>query len=106
MGRPCALPEEIVMRQSMPKWNPLLTLMVLASALALMFCEPGKALDPVVKDPGGDDTGKVAAIRLLSAPSSLLPSDTGLVRVTVRDSSDSLPLAGARLAVTSSQFKV
>lgn len=94
------------MRHSMRKWNPMLRSMVMLSALALMFCEPGKALDPVVKDPGNEDTGKVAAIRLLSAPQSLLPSDTGLVRVTVRDSSDSLPLAGARLAVTSSQFKV
>lgn len=94
------------MRHPLRNRNPLLSLMVMASALALMFCEPGKALDPVVDNPVNTDTGKVAAIRLLSAPQSLLPTDTGLVRVTVRDSADSLPLAGARLAVTSSQFRV
>jgi hypothetical protein len=79
--------------------------LTLVMALGLMFCEPGKTLDPVVDAPAVD-TGKAAAIVVVEAPGSLLPTDTGLVKIAVRDSADSLPLAGARLFVSSTQFKI
>lgn len=77
---------------------------IMLSALFLMYCEPGKSLESVVDPPAKTDTGKVASIRVEDAPTQLLPTDTGLVKITVRDSADSLPIAGARLAVSSSQF--
>lgn len=96
------------MRQSKRNRKPWVLPFLVVSALSLMFCEPGKTLEPVVNDPGGggSDTGKIASIRVLSAPTQLQPSDSGLVRVSIRDSADSLPITGARLSVSSSQFSI
>lgn len=84
--------------------NPLLMPFIMGLGLALMFCEPGKVLEPVDNTPA--DTGKVASIRVITAPTQILPTDSGLVRISVRDSVDSLPIKGARLSVSSSQFNI
>ena len=95
------------MRNSTRKRNLFLLPLVLMMALALMFCEPGKSLDPTpaaVTPPA--DTGKVAKIVLVSAPSSVLPTDTATVSVTVSDSASGNAIKGAKLAITSTQFTV
>ncbi|HKP97886.1 MAG TPA: Ig-like domain-containing protein [Fibrobacteria bacterium] len=88
------------------KRNPLLLPSVLSMALALMFCEPGKSLDPtpaVVVTP--EDTGKVAKIELVSAPGSVLPTDTATVSVSITDSATGGSIK-AKLAITSTQFAI
>lgn len=92
------------MRQSKRSWNPLAVPFILVLGLALMHCEPGKTLEPIINTPA--DTGKIASISVVAAPTQLLPTDSGLVRIIVRDSADSLPLRGARLFVSSSQFNI
>ncbi len=90
-----------------PKRNPLLLPSVLLTALALMFCEPGKSLDPTpapVITPA--DTGKVAKIELIAAPASVLPTDTATVSVAVSDTATGTAIKGARLSITSTQFSI
>ncbi|HLP40118.1 MAG TPA: Ig-like domain-containing protein, partial [Fibrobacteria bacterium] len=91
------------MRQMTRRRTPWLALFLMLLASTLMFCEPGKSLESTVPDNTAADTGKVAVIAV-SAPQTLLPGDTALVRVSVVDSVDSLPMEGARVAISSSQF--
>lgn len=102
-ARPAPILKEIVMRQMTRRRNPWPALFLVLLASTLMFCEPGKSLESTVPDNTAADTGKVAVIAV-SAPQTLLPGDTALVRVSVVDSVDSLPMEGARVAISSSQF--
>lgn len=75
--------------------------------MALMFCEPGKSLDPtpaVIVPPA--DTGKVADIRVISSPAAILPGDTGSIQIGVTDTATGLPLKGAKLIITSTSFSL
>ena len=87
--------------------NPFLLPSLILMALALMFCEPGKSLDPtpsVVPPPA--DTGKVANIEVLSAPGTVLPGDTASIQIAITDTATGLPLKGAKLSITSTSFSV
>ncbi len=80
---------------------------VLLMALALMFCEPGKSLDPTPpNNVAPKDSGKVAKIEVTTAPTTVLPSDTAAVEVAFTDSATGNPLKGAKLAITSTQFTI
>jgi hypothetical protein len=94
------------MRPSPRQRNPFLLPSLALSALALMFCEPGKSLDPAPGNGGTGDAGKVAAIEVSSAPTSVLPGDTAAVEIAVTDSSTGNPLKGAKLSVSSTQFTI
>ncbi|MDB5049502.1 MAG: putative invasin [Fibrobacteres bacterium] len=100
--------KESVMLNFTRKRNPLLLPPVLLMALALMFCEPGKSLDPtqpVITDPTPTDTGKVAKIEIISAPASVLPTDTATISVAISDSANG-ELIKAKLTITSTQFSI
>jgi hypothetical protein len=93
--------------------NHFLLPSVMLMALALMFCEPGKSLDPtppVVVTPidttAKADTGMVANIEVLSAPGSVLPGDTSFVQIAITDTNTGLPIKGAKLSVTSTSFSL
>lgn len=95
------------MKRFARKYNPLLLPAVLIAASALMFCEPGNSLNPGTPDNSGSDTAKSARITILEKPDQLLPSDTGLVTVSVVDSADTTkPLAGGKLSLSSTQFSL
>ena len=95
------------MRPFIEKSNPLFVPAVLSLALALMFCEPGKSLDPILPNNNSGDSGVPVAISVLSAPTQVLPTDTAMVQVSIMDSATGLPLAkGAKLSVTSLKFAV
>jgi hypothetical protein len=93
------------MRYFPRKQNTLLVPTVMMMALALMSCEPGKSLDPTpaVVTPSGAD--KNAVIEVVSAPSSVLPTDTASIEIAITDSAGSA-LKGAKLSITSTQFTV
>jgi hypothetical protein len=94
------------MRHFSPKRNPLLFPLVSLTALAFMFCEPGKSLDPTAPSSGNpQDTGKAAKITVVSAPSSVLPTDTATVSVAIADSATGDPIK-AGLSITSTQFTI
>ncbi|MEO7425793.1 MAG: Ig-like domain-containing protein [Fibrobacteria bacterium] len=89
------------------KRNPLLLFLALLMALSLMHCEPGKSLDPTTEPVvTPNDTGKIAKIVVVSAPSSVLPTDTAIVSVHISDTATGDPITGAKLAITSTQFSV
>lgn len=95
------------MRRSPLQRNRLVLPGVMLMALALMFCEPGKSLDPQLSNPPEtQDTGFVAKIEVTSAPSSVLPLDTAAVELAFTDSATGNPLKGARLTVSSTQFAI
>lgn len=74
-----------------------------------MFCEPGKSLDPTPPTtpiPPVTDSGRVANIEVMSAPTSVLPGDTSAVEIAFTDSTTGKPLKGAKLSVTSTQFTI
>ncbi len=72
-------------------------------SLAVMFCEPGKALDPTL--PAEDKpTGKIPRIDTTDIPTKILPGDTVTLIATVADSSTSEPLVGGKVVVSSSKF--
>ncbi|MDB5106131.1 MAG: Ig-like protein [Fibrobacteres bacterium] len=95
------------MLQFTRKRNPIVLPSVMLMALALMFCEPGKSLDPApaVVTPG-TDTGKVALITVVTSPGTVLPGDTATIEIAITDTSTGLALKGAKLAITSTQFTV
>lgn len=94
------------MRPSPRQRNPLVLPAVMLMALALMHCEPGKSLDPSLPNTPSSDTGKVAAIAVVSAPATVLPTDTALVELSITDSADGNPLKGGKLTITSTQFAI
>lgn len=95
------------MRRSPLQRNRLVLPAVMLMALALMFCEPGKSLDPQTSNPPkATDTGFVAKIEVTSAPSSVLPTDTAAVELAFTDSATGNPLKGAALIVSSTQFAI
>ncbi|MDQ3000025.1 MAG: Ig-like domain-containing protein [Fibrobacterota bacterium] len=87
------------------KQYPLLVPAVLMMALVLMSCVPGKSLDPTqaVTTPTGTD--KDAKIEVVSAPSSVLPSDTATIEIAITDTSGTA-LKGAKLSISSTQFSL
>jgi hypothetical protein len=98
------------MRRSPLQRNRLVLPAVMLMALALMFCEPGKSLDPQPSNPPNPpkatDSGFVAKIEVTSAPSSVLPLDTAVVELAFTDSATGNPLKGASLTVSSTQFAI
>lgn len=91
------------MRLSKPQIYRKLGPIAVLLSLAMMFCEPGKALDPT---PPVDDipTGKIPRIDTADIPAKILPGDTITLIATIADSSTSEPLVGGEVTVSSSKF--
>jgi hypothetical protein len=86
-------------------WTPLVFPVVLLLALVLMHCEPGKSLDPTTKPPVADSS-KTPKIETVSAPTTVLPSDTGSIQIAVSDSATGASIRGAKISITSTRFAI
>ncbi len=87
--------------------NRILFLMpsVLMMAFVFMQCEPGKSLDPTLK-PAPTDSSKTPKIEVVSFPTTVLPSDTGSIQLSISDSLSGAALKYAKISITSTRFAI